>query len=86
MISRFRSVVPLLHFEPWLSYLLTVIWIAITNAVNLIDGLDGLVSGVSIISLVTMGIVSYFFLPVPTLFLDHDHFVLVASIAGFLSL
>ena len=37
---------------------------AITNAVNLIDGLDGLVSGVSIISLVTMGIVSYFFLPV----------------------
>jgi len=27
---------PLLHFEPWLSYLLTVIWIvAITNAVNL---------------------------------------------------
>ena len=28
---------PLLHFEPWLSYLLTVIWIvSITNAVNLI--------------------------------------------------
>ena len=61
---------PLLHFDPWLSYLLTVIWIiSITNAVNLIDGLDGLVSGVSIISLVTMGIVSYFFLPVPNLFL-----------------
>ena len=76
---------PLLHFEPWLSYLLTVIWIvAITNAVNLIDGLDGLVSGVSIISLVTMGIVSYFFLPVPNLFLTMTIFVLVASIAGFL--
>ena len=75
---------PLLHFEPWLSYLLTVIWIvAITNAVNLIDGLDGLVSGVSIISLVTMGIVSYFFLPVPNLFLTMTIFVLVASIAGF---
>ena len=65
---------PLLHFEPWLSYLLTVIWIvAITNAVNLIDGLDGLVSGVSIISLVTMGIVSYFFLPVPNLFLTFNY-------------
>ena len=75
---------PLLHFDPWLSYLLTVIWIvAITNAVNLIDGLDGLVSGVSIISLVTMGIVSYFFLPVPNLFLTMTIFVLVASIAGF---
>ena len=75
---------PLLHFEPWLSYLLTVIWIvSITNAVNLIDGLDGLVSGVSIISLVTMGIVSYFFLPVPNLFLTMTIFVLVASIAGF---
>ena len=62
----------------------TVIWIvAITNAVNLIDGLDGLVSGVSIISLVTMGIVSYFFLPVPNLFLTMTIFVLVASIAGF---
>ena len=75
---------PLLHFEPWLSYLLTVIWIvSITNAVNLIDGLDGLVSGVSIISLVTMGIVSYFFLPVPNLFLTMTIFVLVAAIAGF---
>ena len=67
---------PLLHFDPWLSYLLTVIWIiSITNAVNLIDGLDGLVSGVSIISLVTMGIVSYFF--------TMTIFVLVAAIAGF---
>ena len=76
---------PLLHFDPWLSYLLTVIWIiSITNAVNLIDGLDGLVSGVSIISLVTMGIVSYFFLPVPNLFLTMTIFVLVAAIAGFI--
>jgi len=75
---------PLLHFDPWLSYLLTVIWIiSITNAVNLIDGLDGLVSGVSIISLVTMGIVSHFFLPVPNLFLTMTIFVLVAAIVGF---
>ena len=75
---------PLLHFDPWLSYILTVIWIiSITNAVNLIDGLDGLVSGVSIISLVTMGIVSHFFLPVPNLFLTMTIFVLVMAIAGF---
>ncbi|GGE30929.1 glycosyltransferase family 4 protein [Streptococcus himalayensis] len=75
---------PLLFFKPWLSYLLTVLWIAsITNAVNLIDGLDGLVSGVSIISLITMGIVSYFFLPVPNLFLTLTIFVLVLAIAGF---
>ena len=73
-----------LHFEPWLSYILTVVWIiSITNAVNLIDGLDGLVSGVSIISLVTMGIVSYFFLPQHNLFLTLTIFVLVLSIAGF---
>ena len=49
----------------------------------LIDGLDGLVSGVSIISLVTMGIVSHFFLPVPNLFLTMTIFVLVMAIAGF---
>ena len=74
----------LLHFAPWLSFILTVIWIiSITNAVNLIDGLDGLVSGVSIISLVTMGIVSYFFLPDHNVFLTLTIFVLVMSIAGF---
>ena len=50
---------PLLHFEPWLSYLLTVIWIvSITNAVNLIDGLDGLCGGISIIVLVTISLTS----------------------------
>ena len=47
------------------------------------DGLDGLVSGVSIISLLTMGVVSYFFLPDHNLFLTLTIFVLVASIAGF---
>ena len=35
----------------WWSYPITIIWIvAITNAVNLIDGLDGLAVGVSAIS------------------------------------
>ncbi|KXT68754.1 undecaprenyl/decaprenyl-phosphate alpha-N-acetylglucosaminyl 1-phosphate transferase [Streptococcus gordonii] len=75
---------PHLFFPPWLSFILTLIWIvSITNAVNLMDGLDGLVSGVSIISLLTMGVVSYFFLPDHNLFLTLTIFVLVASIAGF---
>lgn len=43
----------------WLSYPVTVIWIvAITNAVNLIDGLDGLACGVSTISAATMLIIA----------------------------
>ncbi|MBY5035439.1 undecaprenyl/decaprenyl-phosphate alpha-N-acetylglucosaminyl 1-phosphate transferase [Streptococcus gallolyticus] len=76
---------PLIHFPVWLSFLLTVLWIvAITNAVNLIDGLDGLVCGVSIISLTTMGLVSYFFLYDSNIFLTLTVFVLVAAIAGFL--
>lgn len=76
---------PLLAFPDWLSFVLTVAWIVgITNAVNLLDGLDGLVSGVSIISLMTMGIVSYFFLHDSNLFLPLTIFVLVAAIVGFL--
>lgn len=75
----------MIHFEPWLSFILTVLWIvAITNAVNLIDGLDGLVSGVSIVSLTTMGIVSYFFLHDSNIFLTLTIFILVAAIVGFL--
>ncbi|EJF50862.1 UDP-N-acetylglucosamine:undecaprenyl-P N-acetylglucosaminyl 1-P transferase [Enterococcus sp. C1] len=67
----------------WLGLPMTILWIlAITNAVNLIDGLDGLASGVSIISLTTIGIISYFFLPnsveVPMVI-----FTLIASIVGF---
>jgi UDP-GlcNAc:undecaprenyl-phosphate GlcNAc-1-phosphate transferase len=38
------------YFEPWLSWLLTTVWIVVvTNAFNLIDGLDGLCTGVSAI-------------------------------------
>ncbi|MGT2935315.1 glycosyltransferase family 4 protein [Streptococcus castoreus] len=75
---------PLLVFDPFLTFFLTVLWIiSITNAINLIDGLDGLVSGVSIISLVTMAIVSYFFLPQMDFFLTLTILVLIASIAGF---
>jgi UDP-GlcNAc:undecaprenyl-phosphate GlcNAc-1-phosphate transferase len=75
---------PLIEFPGWLSFIFTIIWIvAITNALNIIDGLDGLVTGVSIISLTTMGIVAYFFLPVPNVFIPITSFTLVAAIAGF---
>ena len=43
----------------WLSIPVSVIWIvAITNAVNLIDGLDGLACGVSTISALTMLVIA----------------------------
>ncbi|EOL47493.1 glycosyl transferase, group 4 family protein [Enterococcus caccae ATCC BAA-1240] len=68
----------------WLSLPLTLFWIlAITNAINLIDGLDGLASGVSIISLTTIGVIGYFFLHAKTVYIPIVIFVLVASIAGF---
>lgn len=68
----------------WLSVPVTLIWIlAITNAVNLIDGLDGLASGVSIIGLTTIGLISYFFLPHTGVFLAIIIFSLVAAIIGF---
>ncbi|KRM93447.1 glycosyltransferase family 4 protein [Lentilactobacillus senioris] len=69
----------------WLSLPLTWLWIlAITNAVNLIDGLDGLATGVSIISLSTMGITGMFFLNVGNVFISIMIFALVASCLGFL--
>lgn len=69
----------------WLSLPVTLLWIlAITNAVNLIDGLDGLASGVSIIGLVTLGIISYFFLAADTgVTMAIIIFTLVAAIIGF---
>lgn len=43
----------------WLSFPLTVVWIvAITNAVNFIDGLDGLAVGVSTISTATLLVIA----------------------------
>ncbi len=43
----------------WLAYPVTIIWIvAITNAVNLIDGLDGLACGVSTISSMTLLVIA----------------------------
>ena len=43
----------------WLSYPITIIWIvAITNAVNFIDGLDGLAAGVSAISTAALTVIA----------------------------
>lgn len=68
-----------------LSLPLTLIWImALTNAINLIDGLDGLASGVSAIGLTTMGLISYFFLNVNNIPIMIIIFTLVFSIIGFL--
>lgn len=69
----------------WFSFPITWIWIlAITNAVNLIDGLDGLATGVTIIALTTMGITGMFFLNVGNTFVAIMIFSLVASCVGFL--
>lgn len=46
------------EFQWWVAYAVTVFWVvAVTNAVNLIDGLDGLATGVSIIMAITMAYV-----------------------------
>lgn len=69
----------------WLSLPITLLWIlAITNAVNLIDGLDGLATGVAIIALTTMGITGIFFLNVGNTFVAVMIFSLVAACLGFL--
>lgn len=68
----------------WLSLPVTLLWIlTITNAVNLIDGLDGLATGVSMIALITIGLVSYFYLPDNGVFISIMIFTLVASMMGF---
>ncbi len=69
----------------WWSLPITIIWIiAITNAVNLIDGLDGLATGVSIIALFTMGVMAYFFLNMTNVYVAIWIFAMVAALIGFL--
>ena len=64
----------------WLSYPISVIWIvAITNAVNFIDGLDGLAAGVSAISAGTMLIVALLLVPDGTAMVSA---ILLACIVG----
>lgn len=69
----------------WWSFPITIFWIlALTNAVNLIDGLDGLATGVSIISLITMGIVGFFFLYTWQHYVPLMCIMLAACLIGFL--
>ena len=64
----------------WLSYPISVIWIvAITNAVNFIDGLDGLAAGVSAISAGTMLVVALLLVPDGTAMISA---ILLAGIVG----
>ena len=81
--------IPFTHrsfYLPWyLSLPITIFWIlALTNAVNLIDGLDGLASGVSCIYLLTMGIVGYYFLRNQGLYVPIACFMLAVCLIGFL--
>lgn len=65
-----------LQLATWLSYPVSVIWIvAITNAVNFIDGLDGLAAGVCAISAGAM-------LVVALLVADFVSAVMLAAIVG----
>lgn len=70
-----------LHFY-WFAIPITLFWIiAITNAINLIDGLDGLASGVSSIALAAMIITSILDTQLITIGLS---VVLLGSTVGFL--
>lgn len=69
---------------PWLSYVLTVLWIvAVTNAFNFLDNMDGLSAGVAVIA-------SAFFLvaalvnPTPQWFIAACLALLVGALLGFL--
>lgn len=69
----------------WLSLPVTLLWIvAITNAINLLDGLDGLATGVSIIALTTSSITGFFFLPSVNTYIPVMMITLVAALLGFL--
>jgi len=47
-------------FLGWLAYPVTIFWlVAVTNAINLIDGLDGLAGGVSCIAALTLAAVAF---------------------------
>ena len=60
----------------WLKYPVTIIWIvAITNAVNLIDGLDGLACGVATISSMTLLVIAMVAAELPVA-------LLMAALAG----
>lgn len=66
----------------YFSIPISIIWIvAISNAINLIDGLDGLAAGVSGIAILTMGIVAN---SVGNVFVVGLCIILIGGIVGFL--
>lgn len=66
----------------YFSIPLTIIWIiAITNAINLIDGLDGLAAGVSSIALITLSAMAFI---MGDVFVMSTAAILAASSIGFL--
>lgn len=91
IVQIFAAVVVVLHgcriehfmgfaLPEWLSYPVSVIWIvAITNAVNFIDGLDGLAAGVSAISAGAMLIIALILVPDATAMAS---VILLAAIVG----
>ncbi len=65
-----------------LSVPVTILWIvAVTNAINLVDGLDGLASGVSMIALGTIGLIAIFQCNIFILMISS---VLIGSLLGFI--
>lgn len=63
----------------WLGYPITVLWIvAVTNAINLIDGLDGLAIGVSSISAITLLCISLLLAE----YISVDVIILCAALSG----
>ncbi len=67
-----------IHLYNFVNIPLTILWIvAVTNAINLIDGLDGLSCGVSTISALSILISSFFMPDVPTIAI-----LLTAILAG----
>ncbi|KFE40833.1 glycosyltransferase family 4 protein [Staphylococcus agnetis] len=72
---------PTIHFGLF-SIPITIFWIvAITNAINLIDGLDGLAAGVSMIALVTIAFIAIL---QGNIFIIMICSVLIGSLLGFL--
>lgn len=59
--NPFSASLPYVVIPGYISYPLTVLWIvAITNAINLIDGLDGLAAGVTAISCISLFFINLF--------------------------
>jgi len=74
----------IVELGPWVSAAVTVFWfVAIINAVNLIDGLDGLAGGVALFAVVTMYVVASLD-PVSNLLTTLLAAALAGSIIGFL--